>query len=78
MKHPYFEPPSFKMKDYIRFLEWQEARDEVRSKKREENKKRDYPKEHRFTFTEGMLLAFVFQYVFGPSISAALKAYGVQ
>lgn len=43
------------------------------------NKKDDpKPKGHAFTFTEGLLLAFLFQYTLGPMISAALKAQGLQ
>lgn len=44
------------------------------TKKPEDNK----PKPHTFTFTEGLLLAFLFQYTIGPMISAALKAQGLQ
>lgn len=43
------------------------------------NKKDDHkPKPHQFTFTEGLLLAFMAQYFLGPAIHASLKAYGVQ
>lgn len=63
MKHPYFEPPAFKMKDYIKFLEWQERRDEALSKKHEEKKKKDVVKKEAraLTFAEGMIIAYVLQ-----------------
>lgn len=44
------------------------------SEKKEADKK---PKPHSFTFTEGMLLAFMAQYFLGPVISKTLQAYGV-
>lgn len=43
------------------------------------NKSKYEPKGGRmFTFAEGMLLAFMFQYVFGPSLHAVLKSQGLQ
>lgn len=56
--------------DIEKFLEEQKKL----TKKPEDNK----PKAHAFTFTEGLLLAFLFQYTIGPMISAALKAQGLQ
>lgn len=44
------------------------------AEKKEADKK---PKPHVFTFTEGLLLAFMAQYFFGPIISNTLRAYGV-
>ena len=49
------------------------AEKELAEKKELEKK----PKPHAFTFTEGMLLAFMAQYFLGPIISNTLKAYGV-
>lgn len=44
------------------------------------NKKEDKKenKVHVFTFTEGLLMAFMAQYFLGPVIHATLHAYGVQ
>lgn len=44
------------------------------------NKKEDKKevKAHVFTFTEGLLMAFMAQYFLGPAIHAGLHAYGVQ
>lgn len=44
------------------------------AEKKEADKK---PKPHTFTFTEGLLLAFMAQYFLGPVISNTLRAYGV-
>lgn len=43
----------------------------------EKKEKEKTPKPHAFTFTEGMLLAFMAQYFLGPIISNTLRAYGV-
>lgn len=43
-----------------------------------EKKKHEPRKGHTFTFTEGMLLAFMAQFFLGPTISAFLKAQGLQ
>jgi len=46
--------------------------------KKLEKKDEKKPQGHTFTFTEGLLLAFILQYTLGPMISAALKAQGLQ
>lgn len=77
---PYFEPPQMRVKDYIRFLEWQEARDEAKMKKKEENdkKKKELPKGHTFTFAEGVIIAYVAQAVLPSIWKVALIHLGVQ
>jgi hypothetical protein len=44
------------------------------------NKKEDKqtPKPHAFTFTEGLLLAFMAQWFLGPMLSSFLKTQGLQ
>ena len=63
MSHPFnYGPPPFKMKEYIRFLEWQEARDEAKAKKKEESAKKKEPKTARqLNFAEGMIIAYILQ-----------------
>lgn len=46
----------------------------LKETKKEEKKE---PKGHSFTFTEGLLLAFMAQYFLGPVISAVMKANGL-
>ena len=41
MKRFDYNPPQIKMKDYIKFMEWQERREEALHKKHEEKKKKD-------------------------------------
>ncbi len=48
--------------------------EEYKKLDKKEDKK---PQGKTFTFTEGLLLAFIFQYTLGPMISAALKAQGL-
>jgi hypothetical protein len=76
MRH--YEPP-FRMKDYIKFLEWQEKREEALSKKKEEAaKKKEIRREGRaFTFAEGMILAFVAQFLLGPLYNHYLATLGI-
>ena len=50
----------------------------LEEQKKLNKKPEEKPKGHAFTFTEGLLLAFLFQYTLGPMISAALKAQGLQ
>lgn len=52
--------------------------DKIRKEFEEKNKQKHPPKTHTFTFTEGLLLAFLAQYTLGPIISAYLKAQGLQ
>lgn len=65
MRHRYFSPPEFKMKEYIKFLEWQETRDELKDKKRkdaEDKKKHDTKKPEaliKLGFLEGCILAYL-------------------
>src|ERR1043165_4984448 len=50
-------------------------------KEQEKLKKKDDPKKpqgHTFTFTEGLLLAFMAQWFLGPMLSAFLKTQGLQ
>lgn len=50
-------------------------------KEQEKLNKKDGPNKPQvrtFTFTEGLLLAFILQYTLGPMISAALKTQGLQ
>lgn len=50
-------------------------------KEQEKLSKKDDPRKPQvrvFTFTEGLLLAFILQYTLGPMISAALKTQGLQ
>ena len=63
------------VQDLIEFETFLEER-EKRSK--EKSKEKEKPKTHRFTFTEGMLLAFMAQYFLGPMIHAYLHAQGFQ
>ena len=58
--------------DFETFLEEREK------KSREKSKEKKEPKTHRFTFTEGMLMAFMVQYFLGPMIHAYLHAQGLQ
>jgi len=79
MRNPYFEP-SFKMKDYIKFLEWQEARDEARLRKKEDSdkKKRETRREGRaFTFAEGVIIAYLAQFIIGPLYTHYLSTLGL-
>jgi hypothetical protein len=62
-------------KEEVKALEdfWKEQ-----EKLNKKDDKKDAAKPHQFTFTEGLLLAFMAQYFLGPVINASLKAYGVQ
>lgn len=82
MRHPYsFEPPPFKMKEYIRFLEWQEARDEAKAKKKEEHDKKktvDKKSSRQMTFAEGMIIAYILQIVLPPMWKVVSHNMGIQ
>jgi hypothetical protein len=63
---------------YRRKMEELTELEKVRKEFADKEKSKHAPKGHTFTFVEGLLLAFLFQYTLGPIISAALKAQGLQ
>jgi hypothetical protein len=52
--------------------------DFLKEQQKIEKKDEKKPQGRTFTFTEGLLLAFILQYTLGPAISAMLKAQGLQ
>lgn len=80
MKRFDYNPPQIKMKDYIKFMEWQERREEALHKKHEEKKKKDIIKREvrALTFAEGMIIAYVAQLVLPPIWKAVSHNMGIQ
>lgn len=79
MRYPY-EPPQMSFKDYRKFLEWQEARDEARAKKKEESAKKEREKKREgraFTFAEGIIIAYLAQFIIGPLYTHYLQTLGL-
>lgn len=74
-----FAPPTFSMKEYIKFIEWQEARDEAKAKKKEETDRKKHVKSEAraFTFAEGMIIAFLAQFLLGPLYNHYIASLGV-
>ena len=80
MKRFDYNPPQIKMKDYIKFMEWQEHREEALAKKHEEKRKKDIVKKElrSMTFAEGMIVAYVAQLVLPTLWKAVAHNMGIQ
>jgi len=82
--HPSPQSMEITMRNHYRtsfvqdLIEFETFLEEREKKSKEKGKEKEKPKTHRFTFTEGMLLAFMAQYFLGPAIHAFLHTQGLQ
>lgn len=63
--------------DLVAFEEFLDARSR-KEKEKERDKKKEVVKGHTFTFAEGMIMAYVAQFLFPPLYKMTLIHFGVQ